>query len=35
MEQALTQFDVKILFDDFTYHTNICNTLLSLKLGDN
>ena len=25
MEQALTQLDVKILFDDFTYHANICN----------
>ena len=24
MEQALTQLDVKILFDDFTYHANIC-----------
>ena len=35
MEQALTQLDVKILFDDFTYHANICNTLLSLKLDDN
>ena len=23
MEQALTQLDVKILFDDFTYHANI------------
>ena len=23
MEQALTQLDVKLLFDDFTYHTNI------------
>ena len=34
MEQALTQLDVKILFDDFTYHTNICNAL-SLKLDDN
>ena len=22
MEQALTQLDVKILFNDFTYHTN-------------
>ena len=27
MEQALTQLDVKILFDDFTYHANICNAL--------
>ena len=35
MEQALTQLDVKILFDDFTYHANICNTLCSLKLDDN
>ena len=23
MEQALAQLDVKILFDDFTYHANI------------
>ena len=23
MEQALTQLDVKILFDDFTYYANI------------
>ena len=23
MEQALTQLDAKILFDDFTYHANI------------
>ena len=35
MEQALTQLDVKILFDDFTNHANICNALLSLKLDDN
>ena len=35
MEQALTQLDVKILFDDFTYHANICNALCSLKLDDN
>ena len=35
MEQALTQLDVKILFDDFTYHANICNALLSLKFDDN
>ena len=35
MEQALTQFDVKILFYDFTYHANICNALWSLKLDDN
>ena len=35
MEQALTQLDVKILFDDFTYHPNICNALWSLKLDDN
>ena len=35
MEQALTQLDVKILFDDFTYHANICNALWSLKLDDN
>ena len=35
MEQALTQLDVKILFDDSTYHVNICNTLWSLKLDDN
>ena len=35
MEQALTQLDVKILFDDFTYHANICNVLLSLKLDEN
>ena len=35
MEQALTQLDVKILFDDFTYHANICNALLSLKVDDN
>ena len=27
MEQALTKLDVKILFDDFTYHANICNSL--------
>ena len=27
MEQALTQLDVKILFDDFTYHAYICNAL--------
>ena len=35
MEQAFTQLDVKILFDDFTYHANICNGLCSPKLGDN
>ena len=35
MEQALIQLDVKILFDDFTYHANICNALCSLKLDDN
>ena len=35
MEQALTQLDVKILFDDFTYQANICNALLPLKLDDN
>ena len=35
MEKNLTQLDDKILFDDFTYHANICNTLWSLKLGDN
>ena len=35
MEQALTQLDVKIQFDDFTYHANICYTLLSLKLDGN
>ena len=35
MEQALTQLDVKILFDDFNYNANICNALWSLKLGDN
>ena len=35
MEQALTQLDVKILFDDFSYHANICNALSSLKLDDN
>ena len=35
MEQALTQLDVEILFDDFTYHANICNALWSLKLDDN
>ena len=34
MEQALTRVDAKILFDDFSHHTNICNTLRSLKLGD-
>ena len=28
MQQALSQLDVKILFDDFTYHANICNKLL-------
>ena len=28
MEQALTQLDVKILFDDFTYQANICNAHL-------
>ena len=27
LEKALTQLDVKILFDDFTYHAKICNTL--------
>ena len=31
MDQALTQLDVKILFDDFTYQANICNTLYALK----
>ena len=35
MEQALTQLDVKILFDDFTFHANIRNALCSLKLDDN
>ena len=35
MEQAIAKLDVKILFDDFTYHAIICNTLRSLKLGDN
>ena len=35
MEQVLSQLDVKILFDDFTYHANICNALLSLKSGEN
>ena len=35
MGQALTQLAVKIPFDDFTYHANICNALLSLKLDDN
>ena len=35
MEQALTQLDVKILFDDFTYHANMCNVLWSLELDDN
>ena len=35
MGQALTQLDVKILFDDFTYQANICNALLSLKLDNN
>ena len=35
MEQALTQLDVKILFDIFTYQANICIALCSLKLGDN
>ena len=35
MEQALTQLDDKMLFDDFTYHANICNALWSLKLDDN
>ena len=35
MEQALTELDVKILFDDFTYHANIYNALWSLKLDDN
>ena len=37
MEQALTQLDVKILFDDLTYHANIYNARLSdlSKLGDN
>ena len=34
MEQALTQLDVKILFDDFTYHANIY-ALWSFKLDDN
>ena len=34
MEQALTQFDVKVLFVDFTDHAYICNALWSLKLGD-
>ena len=27
MEQAFTQLDVKILFDDFTYHANISNKM--------
>ena len=27
MEQALAQLDVKILFDDFTYHANICTVM--------
>ena len=35
MEQALTQLDVKIRFDNFSYPANIRNTLCSLKLGDN
>ena len=35
MEQALTQIDVKILFDGFTYHANICDAPWSLKLVDN
>ena len=35
MEQALTQLDVKILFDDFTHQANICKALSSLKLDDN
>ena len=35
MEQALTKLHVEILFDDFTYHANIYNSLWSLKLGDN
>ena len=35
MEQAFTQLYVKILFDDFTYHANICNALWSLKIDDN
>ena len=35
MEQALTQLDVKILFDDFTYHANICKALYALKLDEN
>ena len=29
MEQALTQLDVNMLFDDFTYLANICNVTLS------
>ena len=35
MEQALTQLDVKILFDDTTYQANICNAPDVLKLNDN
>ena len=31
MEQALTQLDVKILLDDFTYHANICNALCTIR----
>ena len=34
MEQALTQLDVKILFDDFTYQANIFVTLSDLKKID-
>ena len=34
MEQALTQLDVKILFDDFTYHTNICGSVVECLTRD-
>ena len=35
MEQALTQLDIKILFDDITHYANISNAPSALKLGDN
>ena len=31
MEQALTQLDVKIVFDDFTYHANISISLYHMS----
>ena len=32
MAQALTQLDVKILFDDFTHHANLVTTSRSISL---